>query len=168
MTGFMALPWQAAGLLPRIRPSCNLYAERNAWREMHELMHSGMTLKQAMTKVKEDSLFWTREVYERVIHQHSKGKEKGPGKTKKGKWGPSICQPYWEKPSGKGKTKDKGKGKGAKSKSSGAFLPGLLLEEPMPGPVWPISQLPSHELPRVGICNASFKDHSPDKCPNRA
>ena len=51
-------------------------------------------------------------MYERVIHQHSKGKEKGPGKSKKGKWGPPIRQPYWEKPSGKGKSKDKGKGKG--------------------------------------------------------
>ena len=107
-----------AGRRPSPSDQTLLYAERNAWREMHELMHSGLTLKQAMTKVKEDSLFWMREVYERVIHQHSKGKEKGPGKSKKGKWGPPIRQLYWEKPSGEGKSKDKGKGKGAKSKSS--------------------------------------------------
>ena len=113
-----------AGRRPPPSDQTLLYAERNAWREMHELMHSGLTLKQAMSKVKEDSLFWMREVYERVIHQRSKGKEKGPGKTKKGKWGPPIRQPYWEKPSGKGKSKDKGKGKGAKSKHRIGLLTG--------------------------------------------
>ena len=29
-----------------------LYAERNAWREIHDLMHSGLNLKEAMVKVK--------------------------------------------------------------------------------------------------------------------
>ena len=75
-----------AGRRPPPSDQTLLYAERNAWTKMHELMHSGLTLKQAMTKVKEDSLFWMREVYERVIHQHAKGKEKGPGKSKKGKF----------------------------------------------------------------------------------
>ena len=153
-----------AGRRPSPSDQTLLYAERNAWREMHELMHSGLTLKQAMTKVKEDSLFWMREVYEMVIHQHSKGKEKGPGKSKKGKWGPPIRQPYWEKPSGKGKTKDKGKGKGTKSKSSDwpshwafknpkgvPFCRDYQSQEPMPGPVWPLSQLPSDEFPSMGL-----------------
>ena len=135
---------------------------------------------QAMTKVKEDSLFWVREVYERVIHQHSKGKEKGPGKPKKGKWGPPIRQLYWEKPSGKGKSKDKGKGKGAKSKSSD-WPSHWAFKNPKGVPFCRDYHLKSqcqgqcgrsHNCPVMNsqgwVCNASFKDHSPDKCPNRA
>ena len=169
-----------AGRRPPPSDQTLLYAERNAWREMHELMHSGLTLKQAMTKVKEDSLFWMREVYERVIQQHAKGKEKGPGKSKKGKWGPPIRQPYWEKPSGKGKSKDKGKGKGAKSKSSD-WPSHWAFKNPKGVPFCRDYHLKnqcqgqcgrSHNCPVMNsqgwVCNASFKDHSPDKCPNRA
>ena len=57
-----------------------LMAERNAWREVHELMHSGMYFKEALDKVEHDTLFWMMEVYERVISQH------GKGKSKKGKY----------------------------------------------------------------------------------
>ena len=35
-----------------------LMAERNAWREVHELMHGGMYLKEALDKVQNNSLFW--------------------------------------------------------------------------------------------------------------
>ena len=132
---------------------------------MHELMHSGMTLKQAMKEVKEDSLFWMREVYERVIQQNSKGRDKGSGKTKKGKWGPPIRQPHWEKPSGKGKSKDKGKGKGTKSKSSDwpshcafknpkgvPFCRDYHLKNQCQGQCGRSHmQLPSDEFPRMGL-----------------
>ena len=37
-----------------------LMAERNAWREVHELMHGGMYLKEALEKVQNNSLFWMR------------------------------------------------------------------------------------------------------------
>ena len=40
-------------------------AERNAWRKIHEQMHEGSTLKAAMLSVRQDTLFWTREVYEK-------------------------------------------------------------------------------------------------------
>ena len=49
-----------------------LMAERNAWREVHELMHGGVNLKEALEKVQNNSLFWMREVYERVISQQTK------------------------------------------------------------------------------------------------
>ena len=41
-------------------------AERNAWRKIHEKMHEGNTLKAAMLSVRQDTLFWTREVYEKI------------------------------------------------------------------------------------------------------
>ena len=41
-------------------------AERNAWRKIHEQMHEGSTLKAAMLSVRQDTLFWTREVYEKI------------------------------------------------------------------------------------------------------
>ena len=171
---------KVAGRRPSPSDQTLLYAERNAWREMHELMHSGLTLKQAMKEVKEDSLFWMREVYERVIQQNSKGRDKGSGKTKKGKWGPPIRQPQWEKPSGKGKSKDKGKGKGAKSKSSD-WPSHWAFKNPKGVPFCRDFHLKnqcqgqcgrSHNCPVMNsqgwVCNASFKDHSPDKCPNKA
>eukprot|EP00435_Cladocopium_sp_Y103_P021864 s134_g5.t1 len=47
-----------------------LYAERNAWREIHNLVFGGMGLREAMQQIKGDTLFWTREVYESVA-RHS-------------------------------------------------------------------------------------------------
>ena len=92
-------------------------AERNAWREVHESMHGGMYLKEALEKVQNNSLFWMREVYERVISERAKGKSK-KGKDKKGSWGYPIRQPLWEK-KGKGHGDKGGKGKGkGKSKPS--------------------------------------------------
>ena len=78
-----------AGRRPSPSDQTLLYAERNAWREMHELMHSGLTLKQAMTKVKEDSLFWMREVYERVIPL--KEERKGQGSRRRANGGPPFA-----------------------------------------------------------------------------
>ena len=57
---------KVAGRRPSPSDQTLLYAERNAWREMHELMHSGLTLKQAMKEVKEDSLFWMRDGPSRI------------------------------------------------------------------------------------------------------
>ena len=39
-----------------------LYAERNAWRSIHNLVFEGKSLKEAMLEVRSDALFWTREV----------------------------------------------------------------------------------------------------------
>ena len=52
-------------------------AERNAWRKIHEKMHEGNTLKAAMLSVRQDTLFWTREVYEK-IKTFSRGREAVP------------------------------------------------------------------------------------------
>ena len=67
-----------------------VWAERNAWRQIYQLMADGSTLKEPMKTIKEDQLFWTREVYERVLFQQlrtpkdPKGKGKGKEKGKKG------------------------------------------------------------------------------------
>ena len=72
-------------------------AERNAWRKIHEKMHEGNTLKAAMLSVRQDTLFWTREVYEK-IKTFSRGR-------------PSTRTSMDYAPPQKGKNKSKGKGK---------------------------------------------------------
>ena len=54
-----------------------LYAERNAWREIHNLVYGGLGLKEAMAQLRQDTLFWTREVYESVARQKG-NKGSGP------------------------------------------------------------------------------------------
>ena len=79
-----------------------LMAERNAWREVHELMHGGMHLKEALVKVQNNSLFWLdeRSLWARYLTTNP------------------IRQPQWEK-KGKGQGDKGGKGKGkTKSKPS--------------------------------------------------
>ena len=79
-----------------------LWSERNAWRQIYQLMADGSTLKTAMKTIKEDQLFWTREVYERVLFQQlrtprdPKGKGKGKDKEKKG--GKTRGQTQWMAP----------------------------------------------------------------------
>ena len=72
-------------------------AERNAWRKIHEQMHEGSTLKAAMLSVRQDTLFWTREVYEK-IRTFSRGR-------------PQTRSSMDYAPPQKGKNKSKGKGK---------------------------------------------------------
>ena len=75
-------------------------AERNAWRKIHEKMHEGNTLKAAMLAVRQDTLFWTREVYEK-IKTFSRGRP--PTRT---------SMDYAPPQKGKKKSKDKpGKGR---------------------------------------------------------
>ena len=77
-----------------------LMAERNAWREVHELMHGGMYLKEALDKVQNNSLFWMREVYERVISENQR-----KAKTRRAHGGTPSANLYGKKyvniPSGK-------------------------------------------------------------------
>ena len=85
-----------------------LYAERNAWREIHNRVYEGSTVKEAMAAQKADTLFWQREVYERLQKpqdrtQGSKGNTpstKGKGKTKPA-WSPAQNQWSKGKPSRK-------------------------------------------------------------------
>eukprot|EP00434_Breviolum_minutum_P041685 symbB.v1.2.037085.t1/scaffold5381.1/size27835/3 len=156
-----------------------LMAERNAWREVHELMHGGMYLKEALDKVQNNSLFWMREVYERVISERAKGKSK-KGKDKKGSWAYPIRQPQWEK-KGKGYGDKGGKGKGkAKSKPSDwpsnwafknpkgvPFCRDYFIKKTCQGQCGR-----SHNCPVVNsegwVCNAGRKEHKPEHCPHKA
>ena len=92
-----------------------LWAERNAWRQIYQLMADGSTLKNAMKTIREDQLFWTREVYERVLFQQlktpkdPKGKGKGKDKGKKGGKTKGVYQEHLKTNPGKGNGKgDKG------------------------------------------------------------
>ena len=85
------------------------YGERNAWRKIHDMVHGGMDLKDALASIKGDLLFWTREVYERVHKTTKQPQFKGKGRTKhcprplQSPW-----QPQWTKPNPR-------KGKGSHS-----------------------------------------------------
>ena len=96
-----------------------LYAERNAWREIHNRVYEGSTLKEAMAAQKADTLFWQREVHERLQKpqdrtqgpQGNTPSTKGKGKTKPA-WSPAQNQWSKGKPSQKGKSwKGTSKGK---------------------------------------------------------
>eukprot|EP00435_Cladocopium_sp_Y103_P069921 s192_g34.t1 len=54
-----------AGRHPAPSEAILLYAERNAWCRIHDLVHGGESLSQALKTIRQDLLFWTREVYER-------------------------------------------------------------------------------------------------------
>ena len=81
---------EIAGRKPPPSETTLLWAERNAWRQICQLMADGVTLKNSLKQMKENQLFWTREVYERIMFQQlrsprepkGKGKGKGKGKTK--------------------------------------------------------------------------------------
>ena len=156
-----------------------LIEERNAWREVHESMHGGMYLKEALDKVQNNSLFWMREVYERVISERAKGKSK-KGKDKKGSWGYPIRQPLWEK-KGKGHGDKGGKGKG-KGKSRPSDWPSnWAFKNPKRVPFCRDYFIKktcqgqcgrSHNCPVVNsegwVCNAGPKEHKPENCPHKA
>eukprot|EP00435_Cladocopium_sp_Y103_P018030 s1944_g4.t1 len=88
---------------PAPSESVLLYAERNAWREIHNRVYEGASLKTAMSEQKADTLFWQREVYERIGRASdrptsTKGSNpggKGKGKSKQPSWSPA--QPQWSK-----------------------------------------------------------------------
>ena len=160
-----------------------IYAERNAWREIHHKVYEGSTLRDAMQTVRQDSLFWTREVYERC-QVRSSGNTVGKGKFKGQKstgWSPK--QPQWTKGSsksmtsstkGKGKSKSKDKGKSkptwpstwATSAPNGTpFCRDFHLKKTCQGNCGR-----SHNCPVMKdgwVCNAPQGHHSPNTCPHK-
>ena len=72
-----------------------LFAERNAWRKIREMVHQGTTLSDALKNIRGDFLFWQREVYEHLNRAPEKGKNKGKA--------PKVWQTQWEKPKKGGK-----------------------------------------------------------------
>ena len=55
-----------AGRRPPPSDTTLLFAERNAWRKIHEMVHQGTTLSDALKNIRGDFLFWQREVYEHL------------------------------------------------------------------------------------------------------
>jgi hypothetical protein len=155
-----------------------MIAERKAWREVVISMHKGVPLRQALKDVQADSLFWQREVYERIHKEtpstftdspkRGKGEYRGKGKPFQG-WQP-IHSPTRPKGKGrKGKFTTKGKGKSSwpsnwasKDPSGKEFCRNHLLTGKCGGQCGR-----SHRCPVLKgdswICNG---DHSPDKCPH--
>ena len=84
-----------AGRRPPSSDTTLLFAERNAWRKIHEMVHQGTTLSDALKNIRGDFLFWQREVYEHLNRAPEKGKNKGKA--------PKVWHTQWEKPKKGGK-----------------------------------------------------------------
>ena len=67
-----------AGRKPPPSDTTLLFAERNAWRKIHEMVHQGTTLSNALKNIRGDFLFWQREVYEH-LNQAPEKEEQGQG-----------------------------------------------------------------------------------------
>ena len=156
-------------------------------------MIEGKTLKGAMAEVRNDMLFWQREVYERVLQASltkSKGKGHGDFKGGKGKaWQKGaktrytpVYQPQWDKPrkcpggkaGGKSKTGSKSESKSgdgqpwpknwAKTCPRGmAFCRDSHFKRNCPGQCGRSRNCPVQQ--GTWICNAQASDHTPENCP---
>ena len=171
-----------AGRFPPPSEAVLLYAERNAWRKIHDMVHGGMPLSEALKPIKADLLFWTREVYERVSKTTAKGfTTKGKGKIKQpARSLHSPWQPMWNKPQGKGEGPSPSKGNPPKGNTKGKpdwpahwafknpknvnYCRDHLLYKNCSGQCGR-----SHNCPvRVGgwICDAAPGTHLPEECPH--
>ena len=154
-----------------------LFAERNAWKEIHNMVFSGTPLKEAMEKQKNNLLFWNREVCQRAWalkggKGHAYEKPVIKSWTKQGQKGKKGDRPPKGKP--KGKTPTKGKeGKGGtwpqhwatKDFRGKPYCRDYHLKKSCPGQCGR-----SHNCPvQAGtwICNAAPTAHSPEECPQR-
>ena len=114
MIGFMGHPSQDVDHRLRSLHSCGPKGT------LYQLMADGSTLKTAMKTIKEDQLFWTREVYERVLFQQlktprdPKGKGKGKDKGKKGGKTKGVYQDHLKNNPGKGSGKNDKASKGGR------------------------------------------------------
>ena len=162
-----------------------LYAERNAWREILNLVYGGMGLKEAMTQLRQDTLFWTREVYESVARQKGNRGSGGPdsppcpakSKGRQPSWSPT--QPQWNKQKGSpkgGKAKGamgSGKGKGSEWPTNWAkispnrmqYCRDHFLKKKCPGNCGRSHNCPV--LKNGWVCNAAPSEHNPEQCPHR-
>ena len=157
-----------------------MYAERNAWREIHNKVYEGKTLKKAMEEQRQDTLFWTREVYERFKLKEDKTPltkpSTGKGKHQKGGKGPTWTpiQGQWTK--GKMGSPSKGKPSKGQSKSKTPQWPTTWAKVTPKGMQFCRDHLikgscqgncgRSHNCPVMkggGLCNG---DHHPDQCRN--
>ena len=142
-------------------------------------MADGSTLKTAMKTIKEDQLFWTREVYERVLFQQlrtprdPKGKGKGKDKGKKGGKTKGVYQDHLKNNPGKGNGKSD---KGPKGGRPNGWPQNWAMQAPN-GVQYCRDFHLKHSCP--GNCGRSHAclvringwtcngDHSPDKCTSK-
>lgn len=174
-----------AGRSPQPPVNVLISAERAAWREISKSMQLGATLKESISKIQGASLFWQREVYEKMARPDKPGRwlqpyqqqqqppfpspSKGKGKYK-GKF--ASYQPY----KGKGKKGKKGGGKGKKGKDQWPsnwarktpkgveFCQAYHLRSSCQG-----NCNRSHNCPVMKdgwVCNQPPEKHSPSQCPN--
>ena len=107
-----------AGRRPPPSDTTLLFAERNAWRKIHEMVHQGTTLSDALKNIRGDFLFWQREVYEHLNRAPEKGKNKGKAPGVADSVGEAEEGGKRRLPSGPARSKPKGKGGKGKSPNS--------------------------------------------------
>ena len=111
---------------PRPPPGVLISAERNFWKEVAIICHKGSSLQAAINNVKNDSLFWQRELYDKtmLLQLNSVGRSssqaaasvawtaqsrqdgnKGKGKNQSGQW---RSEPYGGKSRGQSSWKGSG------------------------------------------------------------
>ncbi|CAE8588429.1 unnamed protein product, partial [Polarella glacialis] len=108
-----------------------MHAERAAWRKVALHMHEGLSLKTSLDKVMSNSIFWTREVYEKG-ESGPKGKGKDKGKAKAA-WLAKNGKQEWYPNYEAVKEEGKGKGKGT-AKAEAAAAARARSRTPTPGP----------------------------------
>ena len=147
---------------PSPSESTLVYAERNAWREIHNKVYEGATLKDATQDLRQDSLFWTREVYERCqtrsAPQHQREEEHRLVATAAPMvQGPGQIRALASQRQGEVQDERQGQGEVIMALHLGhggaqwhALLPRLPCPESVPRQLWALAQLPSHEG-RLGL-----------------
>jgi hypothetical protein len=118
-----------------------IISERKAWQHLRNMVHMGTKLKDALETMRQDQLFWTREVYEYINKSPQPPGGKGnklnnnmfrfarKNLTPRGSWPAFQGKASWPTPRGKGKGKGKGKSKNSKgttyyTKGTGKGKPG--------------------------------------------
>eukprot|EP00971_Amphidinium_carterae_P244857 4861522-Amphidinium_carterae.1 len=82
-------------------------AERAAWRRISILLHEGKPLREALQLIRQDSLFWIREVYEMIGNRHPPQLQLPPRKAQR----TASDAPAGSQPASAPKAKSAGKGK---------------------------------------------------------
>ena len=167
-------------------------AERLAWKEIAKHMHLGKTLSESLTILRTDLLFWSREVYEKVMLQSlPSGKGNSYSSKGRGKFDRSsrpLPAPYQRDmppkgahgpKGGKGKAKGKNKSKGKdKSKAPSGWPSNWATTTPRGLEFCHSYHLRnncqgncgrSHNCPVTKdgwVCNQPPEAHHPSKCPS--
>ena len=146
---------EIAAAHPRPGDRTLLFAERNAWKEIHNMVFSGTPLKEAMEKQKNNLLFWNREVCQRAWalkggkgHAYEKPVIKswdqaGPEREERGPPPEREAEGEDTHQRERRQRRHMATTLGNQGLPGEALLQRLPPQEELPRPMWAITQLPS-------------------------